>query len=588
MDGSGPANLALTPAHRGRVLAAAILAAACLAAIALAPAAGAAPASASGEPGALKQAIVELAEPPLPAAAETGSRRWRRLRAQAEALLTKVTQRNGLEVASRIPETAQLTVPLREGEDVAALRDRLADDPRVARVSADRPVELRLTPNDPGFLAVDQNAPGADFRQWNVSRLFGPQAWDLATGRGRSVAVIDVGVDVTHPDLAGQISAAVDCTGGCSGSNVASGNGHGTHVAGLACATSNNGYGIASTGFGCNLLPLRVVTCSDAAAAIVFAANANSDAINMSFGGCGPALNNELTYALGRNSVPVAAGDNEPTPNPNTNYPAQFIQPLGTGSSASFNRGLVVTAATHSGARASWAQLDTGISVAAFGAATDAIGGQQGILSTWPNVACNPNCRTTVNGDSRFAYLQGTSMAAPQVAGVVALMREVNNSLPPAEISNLIKQTASHCGSYANGLGWGTVNAYRAVIAAGKLDRVSPVSEVRRAFRRKLKLESGDTGGSACQVPIPASGVAKVFIYAKRKGSKRGYRLIGATSKDVWRFKKNRENKDFRFVPKGKKSYRFFSVAVDAAGNPEASPPKSDAKLGKRKRGRRR
>ena len=587
MDGTGTANLGFASAKRGRAaLAAAVSTAACLAAAALVPAAGAAPPT---EPAAPGQAIVELGTTPPPAAAETGSRRWRKLRTANAALLTEVAERNGLDVASRIPETGQLTVPLGESEGLAELRRKLADDPRVTRVVADRPVALRLTPNDPGFLAVDPNAPGADFRQWNLSRQFGPPAWDLASGRGRNVAVIDVGFDVTHPDLAGQISSAVDCTGGCSGTNVASSDGHGTHVAGLACATSNNGYGIASAGFDCNLLPLRVAFCSDAAAAIVFAANGGSDAINMSFGGCGPELNNELAYALGRNSVPVAAGDNAPTPNPNTNYPAQFIQPLGTGPAASFNRGLVVTAATHSGVRASWAQLDTGVSVAAFGAATNAIGGQQGILSTWPNFACNPNCRTSVGGDSRFAYLQGTSMAAPQVAGVVALMRSVNNSLPAAEVANLIKQTASHCGSYGNGLGWGTANAYRAVIAAGKLDRVSPVSEVKRAFPRKLKLESADTGGSACQLSIPASGVKTVSIYAKPKGSKRGYRLIGVTRKDVWRFKK-RKNKDFRFIPKRGKSYRFFSVAVDEAGNPESSPPKSDAKLGrksKRKRKRR-
>jgi len=528
-----------------------------------------------------EQAIVELATTPPPAAAETGSRRWRNLRAATGALLTIVAERNGLDVASRIPETGQLAVPLGAGEDLADLRRRLADDPRVRRVLADRPIEPRLTPNDPGFLAVDPNAPSSDFRQWNLSRLFAPPAWDLATGRGRNVAVVDLGVDVTHPDLAGRISAPLDCTGGCSGTNVASSDGHGTHVAGLACATTNNGYGIASVGFECGLRPLRIALCSDAAAAIVAAANGGADAINMSFGGCGPELNNELTYALGRNSVPVAAGDNVPTPNPNTNYPAQFIQPLGTGSAAGFNRGLVVTAAIHSGARASWAQLDTGVSVAAFGAATNAIGGQQGILSTWPNFGCSPGCLTTVNGDSRFAYLQGTSMAAPQVAGVVALMRQVNNSQPAAEVANLIKQTASHCGSYGNGLGWGTVNAYRAVIAAGKLDRVPPASEVKRAFRRKLKVESADTGGSACQLSIPASGVKTVSIYVAPKKSEE-YRLIGVTRKDVWRFKRKRKKEGFDFVPKRGKRYRFFSVAVDEAGNAEASPPKSDAKLGRK------
>jgi serine protease len=566
-------------------IAAAFLAAACLAgATALAPAA---PAAAS-EQAATGRAIVEVASPPIPATAETHSPRWRRLRAEAGALLTRLAERNDLDVADRIPQTGQLTVALDRDERIADLRGRLAEDPRVTRITADRPIEVRLSPNDPGFTAVDANAPGSDFRQWNLSRLFAPQAWDLSDASGREVAVIDLGTDVTHPDFNGRISGALDCTGGCSGTNVFSSNGHGTHVAGLACAVTNNGYGIASAGFGCNLFPIRIGFCSEAAGAIVAAADRGSDAINMSFGGCGAELNNELTYALGRGSVPVAAADNVPNPNPNTNHPAQFIQPVGTGSTASFNRGLVVTAATHSGARASWAQQDTGVSVAAFGSATDATGGQQGILSTWPNVACNPNCRTSVAGDSRFAYLQGTSMAAPQVAGVVALMRKVNSSLPPAEVANLIKQTASHCGSYGNGLGWGTVNAYRAVIAAGKLDRVAPVSRVKKAFPRKLKLKSRDAGGSACQLAIPASGVKTVYLYVAPKKSDR-YRLIGATKKDVWRFKRKRKKEGFDFMPKRGKRYRFFSVAVDEAGNAEASPPKSDERLGRksRKRGRR-
>ncbi|MGH2923943.1 MAG: S8 family serine peptidase, partial [Solirubrobacterales bacterium] len=324
MDGTGSADLALARPNRGHALAAAILAAACLVAAALVPAAAAAPIDRAAP----RQAIVELSTPPLPAAAETGSRRWRRLRAETGALLTKVAERTGLDVASRIPETGQLSVALGEGESVGDLRSRLAADPRVARVAPDLPIETRLTPNDPGFLAVDPNAPGGDFRQWNVSRVFAPPAWDLSTGSGTEVAVIDVGTDVSHPDLSRQITGALDCVGGCFGSNVSTTDGHGTHVAGLACATTNNGYGIASVGFSCNLFPIQIDEpgpplgrCSDAAAAIVAAANRGSDAINMSFGGCDASLNNELQYALGRNSVPVAAGDNVPTPNPNTNYP---------------------------------------------------------------------------------------------------------------------------------------------------------------------------------------------------------------------------------------------------------------------------
>jgi subtilisin family serine protease len=95
---------------------------------------------------------------------------------------------------------------------------------------------------------------------------------------------------------------------------------------------------------------------------------------------------------------------------------------------------------------------------------TDAIGGQQWILSTWPAGSVQDDSfggRTTLNGDSRFAYLVGTSMAAPQVAGVAALIRAVKPNMPNTSVVHLIKATASHCGSYGDGIGWGMCGPMR-------------------------------------------------------------------------------------------------------------------------------
>jgi subtilisin family serine protease len=577
MDGSSPGRSAIAPANRGRAArAAAIVAAGCVAsAVAIAPGAAAGPTDAATP---IDAAIVEVATPPLPASAETGSQRWRLLRAQSGDLLTRVAGANGLDVASRIPETGQLTVELEDGESVAGLRRRLDDDPRVRRVSPNHPVELRFTPNDPGFTAPDPNAPGGDFGQWNLSRAFAPPAWDLSTGAGAEVAVVDTGVDVTHPDLSRQVTGTADCTGGCAGTNVTDLDGHGTHVAGLACATTNNGSGIASVGFDCGLFPVRMnLTCGDGAAGVVAAANHGSDVINMSFGGACSSMVNELQYALGRNAVLVAAGDNSPNPPANDNYPAQWVQPLGTGPAASFNRGLVVTAANHSGARAGFAQQDSGVSVAAFGAAvSNDSGGRQGILSTWISSSgeCG-TCRTAIGGVNRYAYLVGTSMAAPQVAGLAALMRTVAPSLPAPDIADRIKRTASNCGTYVNGLGWGIVNAYRAVAAAVPGDITAPRSKVKRG-RGKLRVKRRDPDETrACtSIEVKASGVKKVLVYVSVNG--RDYRKLGKV-----------KGKSIRFRGKKGKKYRFYSIAIDEAGNREAAPAEPDAKLNRKKKRRR-
>jgi len=503
------------------------------------------------------RAVVEVATEPVPAGAATGSRRWRQVRAQAGDVLSRVADRNGLEVSSRIPETGQLAVTL-AGETVAELRSRLSGDPRVTAVRADRAIQPRLVPNDPGYGT-----------QWFWPRLNAPAAWDITRGAGAEVAVLDIGFEVGHPDLAGRIAGALDCVGGCSGTGVGSSNGHGTHVAGLACATAGNGYGVASAGFGCSLFPIRIDLCSEAAQAVVFAGNRGSDAINMSFGGCDASMNNELQYALGRGSVLVAAGDNSPNPNPSTNYPAQWIQPLGTGPQAGFNRGLVVTAAMQSGAKTSWAQGDTAISVAAFGGTTNAIGGAQGILSTWISSGfCS--CRATIAGDSRFAYLQGTSMAAPQVAGIVALMRSVNQSLAAPDAVALVKETASQCGAYGNGLGWGIVDAHRAVLAAFQRDIDPPVSKAKRG-RGKIRVKRSDEASDRrCIDDAPASGVEKVLLFVSVNGG--DYRKFGRV-----------KGKSERFRPKAGKRYRFYSIAIDKAGNREAPPLKADTKVRKRR-----
>ncbi len=539
------------------------------------------------------RAVVLLSTPEVPSGlgGAFAVRRWRVLRSRSQEILDRVAGRNRLEVRQAVPEIGMLSVELGAG-GLRGLRRQLADDPRVETVEPDPAVERRYWPNDPGFTRPDVHAPGGDLGQWNLIRSNGPRGWDLSKGQGAEVAIVDFGTDGSHPDLAPRI---VGAQGFGVGSPTVDTNGHGTHTAGLACADSDNAFGIASLGFDCDLFIARIGgSCSDVAAAVTAAADRLSDVISMSIGGCKPAINAALSYALGRGSILVTAGDNSPIPDnscpfPDLSddcaYPSEWIQPEGTGPNSSFNRGLVVTAAKYDGTRASFAQMTSGVSVAAFGAASDLIGGQQGILSTWPASASSP-CnagRTFVDGSNRFAYCVGTSMATPQVAGLAALIRSARPNMIPSQVTQLIKATASGCGSYGGGIGWGVVRADQAVAAALGKDVDPPQSRVRSAKRARrsrlataaragriinLRLKRSDPAAPNCAVKLPSSGVKSVAVFASANGG--AYHRIGKTRK-----------KKLRFHAKPRRDYRFYSVAVDTAGNREAAPPGADAKFGR-------
>jgi subtilisin family serine protease len=481
------------------------------------------------------------------------------------------------------------------GRTIEQLSARLSDTPLVTGVQPEYRARFRYAPNDPALYAHDPNAPGADFAQWNVLHTGVEAAWNLARGSGGEVAVIDSGIYSGHPDLAGRISGALNqCTdppvlGGCEGTGTGDEEGHGTHVSGLACAATDNAYGIASIGFGCSIYSLKSDLTYTSIVNSIYAAVAHgADAINMSFGGgdASSELQAAIHYAWASGAVPVAAGDNTPTPAPSNNYPAQYVQPEGSGPNIDSGEGLVVTSAAHSGQRSSWAQKTSGVSVAAHGSATDSMsGGQQGILSTWPPPVVagdSRGVRTSVGGDNRFAYLVGTSMATPQVAGLVALMRSARPSIPAARIVRLIKLTAGGCGRYGDtGLGWGTIRSDRALAAATQRDIFAPVSRVRSAKVGHvpgrgpvgvLRLKRFDARPEApCTKEIPSSGVKSVAVFASANGGR--YRRIAKTRKGR-----------IRFTAKPRRRYRFFSVAVDKAGNREALPARPDAKLRVRRR----
>ncbi|CAD1788377.1 S8 family serine peptidase [Xanthomonas euroxanthea] len=390
--------------------------------------------------------------------------------------------------------------------DAETLMRRLAADPSVKRVEVDMLMRPMLVPNDTRL--SEQWALGTTTAGINVR-----PAWDKATGKGAVVAVIDTGV-TTHPELSANVlagydfisdafiardgnardtsaadvgdwAAANDCGSGASAS---SSSWHGTHVAGIVAAAANNGTGTAGVAFNAKVLPVRVLgRCggylSDIADAIVWASGGTvsgvpanptpAKVINLSLGGigtCSTTLSNAIASAVSRGtSVVVAAG--------NSNVDVSNSVP------ANCSNVIAVAATTSSGAKASFSNFGKGVDIAAPG---------QAILSTL-------NSGTTAAGNPSYAVYSGTSMAAPHVAGVVALMQSVAlNPLSAASVEAMLKSTARALPvACPQGCGAGLVNADGAVAAV-----IASTTLTSNAARSGL---AAATGGSLYyQVNVPA------------------------------------------------------------------------------------
>jgi len=450
-----------------------------------------------------------------------------------------------------------------------------------------------LTPDDPGLLTLAAAGGGTTSLpdQWWAPQSGFLSAWDLVDGTGATVAVIDTGVDGGHPDLRDKIAEQIDNDEIAGhGPPTTDENGHGTHVASLACGAGNNAFGSVGSGLNCKLLIFKTdLSDGSVARSIVQAADRGADAINMSFGSDEPRapqpVIDAIEHARSAGVVLVSAADD--TPAEEQGYPSNLLQPTGTGGDLDAGRGLTVTASNFAGTRASFAGRGSQISLAAPGGFEG--GGPAGIFAAFPG---NPTeleaggsllfpgsscgCRTSIGGDSRFAYLQGTSMAAPIVAGVAAMARELNPDATAQDIIRALKETATRpAGSGWNAnLGWGLVDAAAAMNAVSAIDRRAPKSRlrgekrVRRARSVTLKLSGSDKAPAG----LTPSGLDVYEVY--RSANRRAYRRIKRTRKASYKLK-----------VKGGKLYRFYTIAVDKAGNREGPPAKPDLSMRVDRRG---
>ena len=342
---------------------------------------------------------------------------------------------------------------------VDELARKLAQHPAIEYAERVPLMQKTFTPNDPAYSPA---------QQWGLFRVQASQAWAQSLGSNSIVvAVVDDAVEITHPDLAsilwtntGEIAGnGIDDDGNGyvddrHGANVATttpslqGNpnpgsplssfDHGTHVAGIACAATNNGVGMASMGAGVRLMSIRAANSSGSLTStlqgVLYAIDNGANVINMSYGSSffSTTYQNAITFGYNNGVVMVAAAGND---NVNTAfYPAGYANVISVAASQSTD------------AKASFSNYDDG--------------------TNWVDL-CAPGTSiysTIPVGLGSYGNKQGTSMASPLVTGLCGLMLSMNPSLSPADIETCLKTTCDPAtGSFASQLGSGRINANNAM-----------------------------------------------------------------------------------------------------------------------------
>ena len=305
-----------------------------------------------------------------------------------------------------------------------AVVNALKHNPNVEFVEPNYIYSVSYTPNDPGLA-----------QQWAWNRIKAFDAWNTTQGSsGVVVAVVDTGIQRSHPDLNAKIVAGYDYVQGDTAAD--DGNGHGTHVGGTAAAETNNSTGGAGTCPNCKLMPVRVLdnngsgTLVNVANGINFAANNGAEVINLSLGGGGSStLQSAVDNAWNKGVFLACAAGNSNTSSTSSSYPGAYANCF------------AVASTTSSDTRSSFSNYGSWVEAAAPG---------NSIYSTWIN--------------SGYRTIDGTSMATPHVAGLAGLLS--SQGLTNAQIRQRICDTADDISGTGTYWTCGRINADRAVKAA--------------------------------------------------------------------------------------------------------------------------
>ena len=334
-----------------------------------------------------------------------------------------------LPLLEELPDLHVQRVSAPEGQEHLVV-EALQQDPRVEYAELDYVVHATIVPDDPDL-----------YLQWGLSKIQAPTAWDETTGSSDLViAIVDTGVDLNHPDLNDKIVPGWDFVN--DDNSPQDDHGHGTHVAGIAAAETNNARGVAGVSWGARIMPIKVLRYdgdgyySDVAQGVLYACNHGAQIINLSLGGTNPSstLKNALEQAYADGCIIVAAAGN--SGQDEIDYPARYAEAI------------AVAATDQVDDHAPFSDTGPQIEVAAPGV---------GIYSTlW-----TPSSHT-------YGVKHGTSMSTPHVSGLAALIWTLCPQLTNTEARSVISGTAKDLGApgWDPKFGFGRIDAQKAVQAA--------------------------------------------------------------------------------------------------------------------------
>ncbi len=309
-----------------------------------------------------------------------------------------------------------------------------------------------------------------------------PEAWAMHTGDPGTVtiAIIDTGV-TPHTEFGARLLPGINLVDGEDLTDTRDGCPHGTHVAGIAAASGNNGLGVAGVTWGANILPVRVFggsnpcggSATNVAEGIMWAVDNGADICNISLQFCSGSqvLEDAVNYAHDNGVLVVSAAGNSNA----CGFRNFVVYP------ARYANSMAVSATTDNDVLANFSNFGSQLDVAAPGS---------NIYSTWPQLVCvggidagaecfsDLQCRDggvcSTNLGGTYHFLSGTSMATPHVTGLAALIKSFEPTLTADEIRLLITVTADDLGAIGadNSFGAGRINANEALLAASVLPRI--------------------------------------------------------------------------------------------------------------------
>lgn len=388
---------------------------------------------------------------------------------------TRALEAKGLAVLEQLllPQIVRVAVP--QGEEVL-WAETLSKDPHIRYAepnylsSAVEPAfEAQPGPADGAAgagLAITPNDTHFGTYQWNMRKISGPEAWDLSTGSASVIlAVLDSGIAYGHPDFAcpGKLVAGYDFYN--NDDNPQDDNGHGTHVAGIAGACTNNATGVAGVSWNVAIMPIKVssstgsVPVSDEIDAIIWAVDHGASVINLSFerGSYSQGEMDAVTYAHGHGVLLVAASGNKYKEGNPVSYPAALDIVVAVAATGNLDE------------HAAYSSAGPYVDVAAPGGNPTSnydSNNDHWIMSTY--------WRSSSLG---YAQVAGTSQAAPHVAGLAAIIRGLNPALTPGQVVAIMLGTAVDVGAPGRDdfFGYGRINMQAAVqLAISTQDTPTP------------------------------------------------------------------------------------------------------------------